>query len=454
MNTKRRSSRILGAAFLVSLGPAAVHGQGLIEQTASYDQGVPLLISWGTQVDVGVMPVEREGIGRRRQAFLLLVANRTSRPFDVSSYNVAVTSGDQPAALVSAEILARETRRRSAWTKAGVALAGGLTAGMAADNAGRYSHSGQFYGTVSDGRSVSTFSGNVRVEGRDGAASDLAAKRELDRTNAALHHVDAIRNARLDSIQNSILMQTTVRPGEELFRTIVVEPVDRLQPGNPLSFKVFLAGETHELRLRYTSSGWVALPNPSAREAGATAGSRANALPTPRPENSGSLVSGGATAKSLPATPQPRDSTHAQEAHSAQNALPALAMQTAQTSPTSGIEIQIRPHLEKFRVQRKRAADRSRTISNVTFDVQWTVSTGVSRLPRRVIGDLVFSDDSGHRVRIPWALPSEGDRLPGWQFADLDTGFMLESELAVQNWIRSLPDINRAVRYEINRIEY
>lgn len=416
--------RLLSLGLLVVVGTA-----GAIEQSASYEQGVPLLVSWGDRVDVGLMPIKHDGIGRRRHAFLLRIANRTERQFDVSTDHVSAIAAGQPAAVVPAETLVRDIRRRGAWERFGMGLAGGLNAGTAASSAGRYSESGRFRGQIHDSRSSATFTGDYNSHGYDGAAAEQARQREMDRTANVLAGMRSAQSARLTSIQDSLLMRTTVDSGDDLVRMIVIEPTQRLRAGARVSVRVDLSGESHDLRLQRTESGWLAEP---LSVAAVDASQPLAIAPTSVPL--GRLV---------PESTSVRSST----AGLVDSVVPD------QDGLSVDHEFHITPYLQSFRVE-PGTSSVGAAVHNVLFDAQWIIFASGTRLPRRVIGDLVFADDTGPRVRIPWPLPSDGGSIPHWRFAEPASGFVLENEKSVEAWMTSTKEINEVVRYEIERVEW
>lgn len=250
----------LGSLVVLGLGSfSGVHASE-IQQEASYEQGVPLLLSFGEVATVGLSPIAWDGTGRRRIAFQLLAANNSSQPFDADPARISATADGNRVAIVSAPELASEARRRGNWNRFAIAIAGGLNASTAGSQAGRYSEQGTFRGRVVGDRTGATYQGQYSAQGYDGAAATAASRRELDQTNELLARSRQADQSRVEDLENQVLLRTTIRPGQHIVRTVVLDPPRQLGAGSELAVSFELGGEQHLLRFVKRVNEWEPAP--------------------------------------------------------------------------------------------------------------------------------------------------------------------------------------------------
>ena len=419
---------------------AAVTSAAVLEQRVSYEQGVPLLISYGETADVALMPIEMDGIGRKRIAFSLMVVNHTPQPFDMAEYNITAAVAGRIAQVVRAEELIRSERQRGMWKRIAAGVAGGLAAGYAGANAGRYTEQGRFDGNIYSGRSSTSYQGTYSAHGYDSAAADAVRQREVDRMAGALALSKAAEDMTIENIQQTLLMRTTIAPDEQLIRTIVLEPERRPKPGQRLLMTVVAGHELHRFTFDVAGAGWTAIP--SERPVQMQASASPHARPAAPAASTNEVISRLEAEQTSAASPQARPSEAKR------------VLQSAETIASDRPDpVAVTPYMDVFWLEPISSGSSSQLSKlRVHFSVHWKIHTNGDHPPRQIIGDLIFADNSGSRIRIPWPLPSDSDRLTALSFWEFGTGFELDDQTDVANWLRSITDINKVVRYEIASI--
>jgi hypothetical protein len=204
---------------------------GPSEQSLTRD-GIPTLVSNKRQV-VMVRPVASTIRRGQRPAFVVAVYNRSNRPieFRVSNITAAETALTDRSAIhvFTYDELTAEIRRKQDWATFGVAL-GGAAGAISAANAG-YTHT---YGTYSanssgiysgalngtyNGTTMGTYSATTLDPGRAYAAQAI----NNAQTAANMAAVQAQGQQRLGELQNRILKDNTVLPGEWVGGIIVLD---------------------------------------------------------------------------------------------------------------------------------------------------------------------------------------------------------------------------------------
>ncbi len=448
--------RFLAAMLLFVAGH--LHA-AIVEQTVAYEQGTPILISRGDFVQVGLMPVEMEQFGRRRMAFMLLVANQTNQSFDVGEHSLTGKIDGAPVVVVSAQTLAREIRRRGAWERFGASLAGGLVAGTAGSNAGHYSQEGTFKGSARGSGYSSRYEGSYAARGYDGAAADQASQRELDRTASILGSMRRAQDARIDEMQQSILMRTTVRAGQELIRTIVLEGRSAPKVGQNVSISISVAGERHDIDFVLSAHRqWVGVPREIVPKALPQAPNSAH-------EWTGDPTALVAPAPSNPIRPEVGSSGGVQDSTRTPTLLSASIAKTSPFETAAGrpavmaganqmAVVSVAPYLDNFSIRPSTTAGGSAMASVVSFSVHWKINHPDAGRPRRILGSLVFSRDPLTLLRVPWSLPSDDEELDAVAFWEFGTGFGINGQPEIAEWLSSVADVNKLVRYEVSDVQY
>ena len=384
-------------------------------------------------------PTDMDGIGSRRIALLLGVMNHTAAPFDLDLSHVRPSVDGQFARTLRADELIRQAERRGAWKRFGNSLAGGVAAGVTGANAGAYQESGQVRGTITDAYGSAQYQGTYSASGYDAVAAQRASQPLLDRTAEANALSRQQQAAAVDTLRGELLVRDTIQPGEQITRTVVIEPSQRLRNGQQLLLGLSAGNEQHRLTLSYNNGAWTAHPQILVRSATAAAGV-ADLTPTtaahPRASTApsyGVLAPGTAIAESRTSI---ETSSHANAA-SHSNLAPAsrITEHAISNEPASAAQpdpawntltgdapkVTVRPYLD---IVNFKPADPGRgdDLARMTFSVHWTI-TPEGPSPKRIDGDLVFAGLNGVHLRIPWPLPSEGTELSEHSYWEYDTGF-------------------------------
>jgi len=205
--------------FLFLTGCAS--GEHISLVANSYQQslvrdGVPTLISTEKQV-VMLRPATSTMRRGDRPKFVVAVYNRSKRPMELRVSDVTASqSGPQRTAIhvYSYDELVAEVRRKQAWAAVGVALSGAAGAINAA-NAG-YTTT---YGTYSSGPYSGTYSATTYDAGRAYAAQSINNAETAENFAA----IQAQGQQRLGELQNNILKDNTVLPGEWIGGIVVLD---------------------------------------------------------------------------------------------------------------------------------------------------------------------------------------------------------------------------------------
>jgi hypothetical protein len=217
--------------------------------------GVPALVSKHKYV-VMLKPASAVIRSYGRPAFVVAVYNPTRGPTEllVSGISARQTDAKNQAVDVhvySYEELMAEVQRKQRWATFAAAL-GGAARGMSAANAG-YTHtsgiySGRTYGTYSgslngtySASTTGVYSATTYDPGRAYAAQQMANAQ----TSADFARIRANGQQALDELQNSILKDNTVLPGEWIGGVVVLDtPVETNGSAN-YSIDVRIRGEIH-----------------------------------------------------------------------------------------------------------------------------------------------------------------------------------------------------------------
>jgi hypothetical protein len=218
---------------------------GPSEQSITRD-GIPTLLSTKQQI-VMVRPVASTIRHGHRPAFVVAVYNRGNRPIELRVSDITATetslTGKSAIHVFSYDELVAEIRRKQAWATFGVALAGAAGA-MSAANAG-YTHtygtySGSSYGTYSGGLNGtynSNTMGTYAATTYDPAKAYAAQAINNAQTAANMTAVQAQGQQRLNELQNTILKDNTVMPGEWVGGIVVLD-VPRNAPDGVASYQI------------------------------------------------------------------------------------------------------------------------------------------------------------------------------------------------------------------------
>ncbi|KAJ8135889.1 hypothetical protein OY671_010898, partial [Metschnikowia pulcherrima] len=140
------------------LSPAAASAEPVLQpiqigaETSRFDQGVPTLDSQRQQGSVQIRPSPSD---HGSPAFSVAVFNASPRSANFGIENSTVQAGDKPVSVFSVDQLVRKAKSRARWTQIGIAMSGGIAAGVAASQTDTY----HGYIRTPRGSYVSSYSG-------------------------------------------------------------------------------------------------------------------------------------------------------------------------------------------------------------------------------------------------------------------------------------------------------
>jgi hypothetical protein len=187
--------------------------------------GVPALLSAQKQV-VMLRPVAASVRRGDRPTFVLAVYNRAKRPAELRVANITahhVGDGKQkPVRVFTHEELVAEARRKQTWAAVGAALSGAGGA-LSAANAG-YSHTqGTYTGYARGPYSNVSVGGTYTATTYDPSKAYAAQAINNAQTAANFAAIEAEGQQQLSALQNTILKDNTVLPGEWIGGLVVLD---------------------------------------------------------------------------------------------------------------------------------------------------------------------------------------------------------------------------------------
>ena len=217
------AARALGFCGLLVLATSAqaakpfdVHGLIVGNEGARYVQGVPTL---DLQQQRGAIQVRSRGFYNNRPMFAIAFYNDGTDPVNIGLEDIHVSLDGTPLTVFSLAELERQAKQKAWWTKFGVAMLGGLSAGLAASQRDTY---------------TSTFSGPYGTYRFHADYPSVAGQLEAGRIAAGTgYSIAAIQyqlDATLERLNNHVVQRTTVDPGSTYGGLIVV---DKLKVGKP-----------------------------------------------------------------------------------------------------------------------------------------------------------------------------------------------------------------------------
>ena len=230
-----RAALFLAALFLLPSCASNVRISLVADQTqrSMTRDGVPALLSTKKHVVV-LRPASSLIQYGGRPAFVVAVYNSSKQPADfrVSGITAQLASGSDLHVYTYDELVA-EAQRKQRWATFAVAL-GGVATAMSAANAGNThttgTYSGNSYGTYSgsingtySGASTGTFSASTYDAGRAYAAQQHASAQ----TAANFAAIQAQSQQALNHLQNAILKDNTVMPGEWVGGIVILDSPDK-----------------------------------------------------------------------------------------------------------------------------------------------------------------------------------------------------------------------------------
>lgn len=197
-------------------GPFEVHGLIVGNEGARYVKGVPTL---DLQQQRGAVQLRSLGFHNNRPMYAIAFYNAGPEPVNIGLEDIHVTKDGAALRVFSVQELERQAKQKAWWTQFGMALAGGLSAGLAASQRNYY-HSTITgpYGSYSVHGSYPSLAGQLRANAiqADTAYGMAAIQYQLDQT--------------IEIMNNHVIQRTTVDPGSSYAGLIVL---DKLKTGNP-----------------------------------------------------------------------------------------------------------------------------------------------------------------------------------------------------------------------------
>lgn len=196
--------------------PFDIHGLIIGNEGARYVKGVPTI---DLQQQRGAIELRSLGFYNNRPVFAIAFYNAGPDPVNIGLDDIHATSNGMPLAIFPVEELERQAKHKAWWTQFGLALLGGVSAGLAASSRDTY-HSTITgpYGTYTVNSSFPSLAGQLeadRIEANT-AYGIAAVQYQLDRT--------------IDMINNHVVQTTTVDPGSSYAGLLVL---DKLKVGDP-----------------------------------------------------------------------------------------------------------------------------------------------------------------------------------------------------------------------------
>jgi hypothetical protein len=196
--------------------PFDVHGLIVGNEGARYVKGVPTL---DLQQQRGAIQLRSLGFYNNRPVFAIGFFNAGTEPVNIGLEDIHVTAAGSPLRVFPVEELERQAKHKAWWSQFGMALIGGVGAGLAASQRDTY-HSTITgpYGTYSVHASYPSLAGQWQAtQISAGTAYGIAAiQYQLDQTIAM--------------INDHVVQRTTVDPGSTYGGLIIL---DKLKTGNP-----------------------------------------------------------------------------------------------------------------------------------------------------------------------------------------------------------------------------
>ncbi|SDR64232.1 hypothetical protein SAMN05519103_09558 [Rhizobiales bacterium GAS113] len=226
--------------------PEAVRFSAQADQTAIVRDGSPAIISRKKTSIVLVKPASRQMEAGRRPVFVVAATNLTSQPMDLKIENITVGQelGDgttRPLPVVTYDQLVTEERTRQ--------VVGALLVGAAAA-ANSYSASRAGYGTIHGTAYTPHGISNVTMNYYDPTAAAIAQVNASSQNEALIAGVIERGQQNLATLENSVLKDNTVMPGEWIGGQVYFSPPQG-EMGQPKHYAIAisLGGEVHTVEV-------------------------------------------------------------------------------------------------------------------------------------------------------------------------------------------------------------
>lgn len=196
--------------------PFDIHGLIVGNEGARYVKGVPTL---DLQQQRGAIELRSLGFYNNRPVFAIAFYNAGPDPVNIGLEDIHATSNGSPLRVFPVEELERQAKHKAWWTQFGLALLGGVSAGLAASSRDTYRStiSGP-YGTYTVHSSFPSLAGQLQADRiqTDTAYGIAAIQYQLDRT--------------IELINDHVVQRTTIDPGSSYAGLLIL---DKLKAGDP-----------------------------------------------------------------------------------------------------------------------------------------------------------------------------------------------------------------------------
>jgi hypothetical protein len=211
--------------------PFDVHGLIIGNEGARYVKGVPTL---DLQQQRGAIQLRSLGFYNNRPLFQIAFFNAGPEPVNIGLEDIHVFAGGSPLRVFSVQELERQAKQKAWWSQFGIALLGGLSAGLSASQRD-YSHGTitSPYGTYTIHTSYPSLAGQLRADriASNTGYSIAAIQYQLDQT--------------ISMINDHVVQRTTVDPGASYGGLIVLDKLKTAKPPFELRVSVDWNGERY-----------------------------------------------------------------------------------------------------------------------------------------------------------------------------------------------------------------
>jgi len=265
-----KAAHIVAAIALVSVTQPAyakkrveIQAEQIGSETVRFYKGRPTV---DLTLSDGAVQVTPHNIQDKRVAFVVAVYNDGRQPINFGIADVSASINSSSIAILSKDDLIRKAENKALWSQIGMALLGGVAAGLAASQTNTYSaHTYTPYGTYSTYYSAPSVAGALQAQAI---------------TNSTAYGISAIQH-KLDiareTLTNDVLQLTTVDPGQGYSGVVVLDKPKKTQLPLNIKLNVSLNGQTYPFAFRVVEQGtplpvWTQITplEPSTSESSAT----------------------------------------------------------------------------------------------------------------------------------------------------------------------------------------
>jgi hypothetical protein len=246
MGPKLAALLLIVSTLTGCVSPEAIKFSAQADQTTIVRDGSPAIISRKKTSIVLVKPATRQMQAGRRPVFVIAATNLTSRPMDLRVDNIAINQEfddgtTRPLRVVTYDQLVTEERTRQ--------VVGSLLVGAAAA-ANSYSASQAGYGTAHGTVFTSRGTSNVTVNYYDPTAAAIAQGNAAAQNEAMISGVIERGQQNLAMLENSVLKDNTVMPGEWIGGQVYFSPLEgEFGKSKHYAISVSLGGEAHTIEV-------------------------------------------------------------------------------------------------------------------------------------------------------------------------------------------------------------